>query len=507
MRWVGVGLCGLLGLAWIGSLAVAVQPDDRARAAESITAASLGRHVEFLADDRLEGREAASRGAVLAAAYLAGELQKSGLRGGGPGGSYYQPFGSGYRNVLGSLEGSDPALRQQVILLGAHYDHVGYGTSRTSRGPIGYIHNGADDNASGTAGVVEAARALAQLSPPPKRSLLFVFWDAEEQGLLGSQHWVAHPTVPLERVPIVLNLDMIGRLRGRRVEVYGTRTSRGLRELVSRQNEDLVLDFSWDTTYGSDDHPFYAYGIPFLTLHTGLHDDFHRPSDDVEKIDREGMREIVRLMFAIVCDLADRPQIPGFRATARSESAASQRQLESPAPPLPGRLGVWWDERSSGHRGALVTHVVAGSAAERGGLRPGDRILEFARRQISRGESLRSAVLAARSPVRVVAERPGEKTPLELTLELPGEPTRLGITWRNDEAEPGVIALTRVAAGSPCQRAGLQPCDRVYELGGKRFSTDEEFRRLAATLPSPLELLVERAGQLKTVRVEVEGER
>ncbi|MHB1037943.1 MAG: M20/M25/M40 family metallo-hydrolase [Pirellulales bacterium] len=506
MRWAGVGLWGLVCLAWAGGPVRAADGDSHRKAAESITAASLGRHVAFLADDRLEGREAGSRGANAAAAYLAGELRRNGLRGGGPGGGYYQTFGFGYRNVLALLEGSDPALRQQVILVGAHYDHVGYGTRRNSQGPIGYVHNGADDNASGTAGVLEAARAFAQLSPASKRSILFVLWDAEEQGLLGSQHWVAHPTVPLDRVPIVLNVDMIGRLRDGRVEVDGTRTSRGLRELVSRRNGNpgLVLDFSWDMTHGSDDHPFYTHGIPVLTLHTGLHEDFHRPSDDVERINREGMQRVVRFLFAIVRDLADRPQTPSFRAAVRSESVESRRRLEAPAAPLPGRLGVWWDEQDRGDRGALVTRVVAGSAAEKGGLRPGDRIVEFARRPIRRGDALRTAVLAARNPVRVVADRPGEKSPLELMVELPGEPLRLGIDWRNDDAEPGVLALTRVAPGSPCERAGLRPCDRVYEIGGRRFATDEEFRRLASTLSSPVELLVERDGQLKRVRVEVE---
>ncbi len=178
------------------------------------------------------------------------------------------------------LEGSDPDLKRDCILVGAHYDHVGYGTRRNSRGPWGYIHNGADDNASGVSGVLELAQAVTLLDSPPKRSILFALWDGEEKGLLGSKHWAAHPTVPLQDVVMAFNVDMIGRLRGNSVHVFGTRTARGLRRWASEANQltDLLIDFSWELKANSDQFSFVERRIPTLMLHTGLHDEWHRPS-------------------------------------------------------------------------------------------------------------------------------------------------------------------------------------------------------------------------------------
>ncbi len=136
---------------------------------------------------------------------------------------YFQDFDGASRNILGLWEGSDPALKQEVIIVGAHYDHVGYGTPSNSFGPIGRIHNGADDNASGTSGLLEIMEAIVRLEPRPRRTLLFALWDGEEKGLLGSKHWVAQPTLPLERVKLMLNMDMIGRLRDNRLEIGGSR--------------------------------------------------------------------------------------------------------------------------------------------------------------------------------------------------------------------------------------------------------------------------------------------
>ena len=156
------------------------------------------------------------------------------------------------------LPGSDPKFRDQVIVVGAHYDHVGYG-GRLSLGPSGYIHPGADDNASGTAAVLELAKAFTVLSAAPKRSIVFAAWDAEEKGLLGSKYWVAHPTLPLEHVVAAVNLDMIGRLRDEHLIVFGVRSGYGWRRLLSSQNVDagLQLDFSWSLKPNADHYPFF----------------------------------------------------------------------------------------------------------------------------------------------------------------------------------------------------------------------------------------------------------
>ena len=180
-------------------------------ALDSITAPELQKFVETLADDTFEGREAGSRGGRAAGNYLLEQMEKRGLKPAGTDGGYVQEFGRGYRNLLGIVEGSDEKLKKEIIVVGAHYDHVGYGSRSNSFGPLGLIHNGADDNASGSSGLLELMEAVQKLPRAPKRSILFVYWDGEEKGLLGSRHWTSAPTLPLERVKFCVNVDMIGR--------------------------------------------------------------------------------------------------------------------------------------------------------------------------------------------------------------------------------------------------------------------------------------------------------
>ncbi len=231
--------------------ALAIESDSRHAAVMSITGDEVKAYVAALADDTFEGRESGSRGNRAAGIYITERLKKFGLQPEGAKGSFYQPFGS-YHNILGRVEGRDPALRDEVVVISAHYDHVGYGSSRNSFGPVGLIHNGADDNASGVAALLEVAEAVSQLAEKPRRSILFAFWDGEEKGLLGSKHWVEHPTVPLDHVPVMINADMVGRLRDSGLIIYGARTSRGLRQLISRQNDlsRLPIDFSWEMKAG-----------------------------------------------------------------------------------------------------------------------------------------------------------------------------------------------------------------------------------------------------------------
>ncbi len=307
-------------------------------ALESITSSELSHHVDALADDTFEGREAGSRGGRAAGVYIGRELQRMGLAGAGDANGYYQSFGSAYRNILAQIEGSDPQLKDEIILLGAHYDHVGYGTASNSNGPTGYIHNGADDNASGIAALLEVAEALAQLDPAPRRTIVFAWWDGEEKGLLGSKHWIAQPTLPLDRVALMVNMDMVGRVRNDRLTVYGTRTGRGLRRLVSRRNResDLWLDFTWEISDNSDHYPFFEHNIAILMLHSGLHDDYHRPSDDAEKVNAPGMQRVARLMLGFAHDLANGEALPTATIEAirkellglRSDSISTRRRCE-----------------------------------------------------------------------------------------------------------------------------------------------------------------------------------
>ena len=225
--------CGIL-LAPIGHAAELLSA-----ASASITPADAARHVQALADDAFEGREGGTRGGRAAAAYIVDQIAPIGYEPAGDNGSSYQLFGAGLRNVLALLPGSDPELANEVVVIGAHYDHVGYGTTRNSFGPFGFVHNGADDNASGVAGLIEVMEAVLRLPEPPRRSILFAFWDGEEQGLLGSRHFlrVRPQLLAGKRLVFGVNLDMIGRLRDRRLTVYGIRTASGLRaRLVAANN-------------------------------------------------------------------------------------------------------------------------------------------------------------------------------------------------------------------------------------------------------------------------------
>ena len=493
--------CFALALSLGVAPTLAVEASARNAALESITTDEVTGHVNVLADDTFEGREAGTRGNRAAAVYIVNRLKKLGLHGGGPGGSFYQT-GNGSNNILALIEGRNATLKDQVILIGAHYDHVGYGTYRNSYGPIGRIHNGADDNASGVAALLEVADAISRLPEKPKRSILFAFWDGEEKGLLGSKYWIKHPTVPLDRVKLAINVDMIGRLRNSRVEVFGIRTTGGLRRLVSRQNDAaLLLDFNWDVRPDSDHYTFFSRNVPFLLLHTGMHNDYHRPSDDAEKINGEGLKQVTKLMFRILVDLADMPSLGGFRRQSRYESRAAQRATRVTPRPPPGRLGIRWDEAAAGNGKIVVVAVVPGSAADTAGLRPGDRLLTFAGRAVNDEKQFRIGVLAAENPVTATIERAGEEAPLELTLQLAGQGVRLGISWRTDPAEPRSVIINRLTPGSPADMAGLRPGDRIYQINGRDFTGSDAFRELATSLPAPLILEVETSGRVRIVEV------
>lgn len=457
--------------------------------------------VDHLADDALEGRQAGTPGGRQAADYLQAQLESLQIRGAGEDGGFFQPFAPNFRNVLGLIEGSDPELKNQIVIVCAHYDHVGYGTQENSQGPIGQIHNGADDNASGTSALLELAEAFGLLPQPPKRSVLFAFWDAEELEMLGSRHWLRRPTVSPDRVVALINLDMIGRLRDDRLTVYGSRTGYGLRRLVSRQNSQLGLrlDFSWELEDDADHYPFFQQGIPVLFLHTGLHDEYHSPRDDAKLIDARGMDQVVRLAFHLSYNLAESPGTPGFRRAAGRETEKHRQQLAKHAPRLPDRLGAGWSQKPLNGQGVRLSQVAANSPAAEADIRPGDQIVRFADHEIRSPEDLPSAVMLAEHRVPVVLRRPTRRDPLNLTVELSGNPMRLGITWRTDDAEPGTIIITHVVPGSPAANAALRPGDRIYQVAGRDFADDAAFVSLAKAASESLQLLVERDGQLRTV--------
>jgi len=477
----------------------AADASEVAAATRSITRDETKQHIDILADDTFEGREMGSRGSHAAANYLAKAFEEYRLKPAGDRGSYFQAFNGRLRNVLGLLEGSDPELKNEVIILGAHYDHVGYGKATNSFGPFGYIHNGADDNASGVAGLLEVVEAFKQLPTAPKRSILFALWDGEEAGLLGSKHWIANPTIPLDRVMLKINIDMIGRLTNDRLEIYGARTSTNLRQIISRANAEnpIEIDFNWKMKADSDHYPFFERSIPTLMFHTGLHKDYHRPSDDAHLINNEGVERVARLCFLTIEQLANSQERKTFRTISRQENVITQARLEAPAQVPASRFGIGW--RKHPETGELyVTQIVPGAPAERSGIRIGDKLLSYNAAPVTEQDQFHLQLLAASGPSLFKVQRPNEDSPREITITPAGPPVRVGLTWRQDDAEPKSAIVSHVIAGSAADQAGIKIKDRIYAVNDQPFASGDEFAELLKAR-GPLELLVERGGRQRKV--------
>ena len=478
---------------------------DGARA--SITEHELRSHLGVLADDTLEGRESGSRGGHAAARYLVKRLEEAKLRPAGDRDAFTQRFGGRSQNLLAKLEGSDPELKNETIVIGAHYDHVGYGTRRNSYGPWGYIHNGADDNASGVSTILEVIDALTHGNYRPRRTILFAFWDGEEKGLLGSKYWMKNPTIPVRSIRLAINIDMVGRLRNGRIEVMGTRTGAGLRQLMSsaRMTGKNWIDFTWEIKDNSDHWTFYEANIPSLCIHTGLHDDYHRPSDDIEKINFDGLQEISRYVLEQLCELADADRLPDFRSQARQESPKSRQVVESPLPALAQRLNFSWRYNPERPGEIVVKEVRQDHHAAEAGLVAGDKIVAVDGRPITCEAMLPATAFGSESEIDLEVIRNGIEEPISVVVPLEGKRIRLGLSWRSNDAEPGAVFVTRVVPFSPAAQAGLAVHDRIYSVNGETFAEQEDLfshlQKLLEEEVSEIRFLVESSGKLHEVTV------
>lgn len=211
------------------------------------------------------------------------------------------------QNVVGFLEGVDPDLKKEIIVIGAHYDHVGVSNDS--------IYNGADDNASGTAGVMEIAEAFTQCKTRSKRSLLFMTFAGEEKGLFGSRYYTDDPLLPIENTIVMLNLDMISRNNTNEVAIIGSPTSSDLKAINEQANETIGMKLAYDQEnyfLNSDHYSFYRKDIPVLFYNSKMTPDLHKPSDDPEKIIPEKMAKIGRLVFSTAWMVANRTERPNF---------------------------------------------------------------------------------------------------------------------------------------------------------------------------------------------------
>ena len=317
------------------------------------------------------------------------------------------------RNVVAMLPGADPALADQFIVVGAHFDHLGWGGEGSLAPDAREVHNGADDNASGTAALLDIARRLTS-GPRPARSVVFIAFTGEEKGLWGSAQFVAEPTVDLSKAVAMLNLDMVGRLTENTVTVFGTGTAQEWEQVANAANaklaQPLKLAFSPDG-YGPSDHAsFTAAGIPVLHFFTNTHVDYHRPSDDWQKIEGEGLARIAELSADITRGLAGTDQAVAM--------ALTKVRQDRPAAPTGGEASRGYGpyfgtipDMTPRDFGLRITGVREGSPAEKAGLQGGDVIVEFDGKPV---EDIYSYTYALRDKkpgdaVKVVVERDGKR--------------------------------------------------------------------------------------------------
>ena len=322
-------------------------------------------------------------------------------------------------NVIAVLTGSDPRLENESVVIGAHYDHIGFGHygARTSS-TEGQVHHGADDNASGTAVLLDVARRLSRSDIKPARTIVFAAFSAEELGLFGSRHYINHPAVPLSSTKAMINLDMVGRLRDGRVTVFGTRSAQEFSAIVKSAATDSALKISESDAIGRSDHmPFYGKKIPALHFFTGIHSDYHGPGDTWDKLNLEGMAKITELVLATVRSIANTKaplnfvSLPlGSGAQAISKDGASTAYLGS----IPDYAG--------GNEGVRLVGVSAGSPAALAGLREGDVIVMLAETKVENLEDLMLA-LSRRKPgdeVEIVVLRGTQSLKLKAVLRARG---------------------------------------------------------------------------------------
>jgi aminopeptidase YwaD len=280
-------------------------------------------------------------------------------------------------NVIGKIEGYDPVLKDEYIVIGAHFDHLGMGGQGSLAPDTVAVHHGADDNASGSAGMLEAAENLAADRKSLPRSVLFIGFSGEEMGLLGSNFYVNHPTVPLNAIKAMINLDMIGRIQDRKLVVEGVGTSPGFEELVTELNADSTFDLSLKPGgYGPSDHSsFYGKDIPTLFFFTNLHSDYHKPSDTWDKINYEGETGVVQFVLKVARKLDTMAEAPAFSKVTSSAPQGDAR-------PMRVRLGVIPDYAED-VPGLKINGTQPDSPAEKGGLMGGDIIVKFGEKTIA----------------------------------------------------------------------------------------------------------------------------
>jgi hypothetical protein len=400
------------------------------------------------------------------------------------------------RNIVGVLEGHGP-LANETLVVGAHYDHLGYGgPSSLARLRNPAIHHGADDNGSGSTSIIELARRFGAMKDREGRRLVFIAFSGEELGLFGSVHYCQEPIFPLADTVAMVNLDMVGRLKPdketgkEKVLVEGSGTAKTFNELLDTLNKNYDFKFTKQASgFGPSDHSsFYEKKIPVIFLWTGDHSDYHRPTDTSDKINYAGMNKIVNFAQEVIQNLSTVKERPEYVKIARAGGGGGGRGGP--------RIGIAFKEDDKGE-GAIVESVIPESPADKAGIKPNDRVVQIADKPVKNAESFltqsRAAGLKAGEEVTLGVMRGDNRLDLKVT------PVRLptfGIM--PDYADDGEgILLSGVADGGAAAKGGLKAGDRILEIGGHAVKNLDRYMDVLYTVKptQPVEVTVLRDGK------------
>jgi len=376
--------------------------------------------ITYLASDKLKGRTFGSEGEKKAGEYISARFKLLGLKPMGDNGTYYQEFTvknnnphevefaddkqPGYltgRNVIGYLDQG----AQYTVIVGAHYDHLGMGLFGSLYTGEPAIHNGADDNASGTSTIMELAQRLV---PYKEHNYLFIAFTGEENGLWGSNYFTKHPTIDLSKVVAMVNFDMVGRMSENKIAINGTGTSPAWPDLIKAANMDSLDITMGESGVGPSDHTsFYLIDIPSIHFFTGAHEDYHKPSDDVDKINGDGMEKVANMAARILRSI-------GNNGKDKLEFAKTKDDDQN-TPKLDVTLGVVPDYLYD-QNGLRLDGVRDGHPAAKAGLLKGDIIIKMG------GEDIKDiyaymkvlSTFHAGDKTNVVVLRNGKEMPFEI---------------------------------------------------------------------------------------------
>lgn len=378
--------------------------------------------VSFLADDALEGRQTGTIGEQKAADYIAKRFQGLGLHAKGTDGFFqtfsFKPKTDPHQEVNYTVKDGDSTITgtnviayidnqaENTVIIGAHYDHLGYGAEGSLHRGEKQIHNGADDNASGVAVLLNLAKKL--LKGNINNNYLFITFSGEEMGLLGSNYFVKNPTIDTKKVNYMINMDMVGRLKkDSTLAVYGVGTSPILKQTINANNVNFKITAKESGVGPSDHTSFYNADIPVLHFFTGQHEDYHKPTDDTELLNYNGMQTISNYIFEIISDLDDNGKL-SFRKTKNESEEVPRFKVG---------LGVIPDYLYDG-KGMRIDGVSEDKPAQKAGLEKGDIVIKLGDSTITDMMSYMKALATFEkgNTTKVVVQRGGKEVEAEITF-------------------------------------------------------------------------------------------